>query len=258
MAVGPRAKKRWLFMWLLLQPQESLLDGVMGGGLREQSPENWGRELRKGYGGRRWNGGRGDGVAAMFPELCCSKPRGHPLEQNPGASGLTERERGWGAPLRGADPTPPHSGPALWGVLLQAAEIFFPSLQKSNYCLKGKNTLNKAINWKQVAPLMGSLIGLEVTTHVESWVKCPARWVSHQRPELRATQGAPLAAVDWNKEVDPSGRVGHHLCLISLLDRLIKCHQLMALVQGTSGLQEALLRADPGPHADAGMWLSRC
>ena len=58
MAVGPRAKKRWLFMWLLLQPQESLLDGVMGGGLREQSPENWGRELRKGYGGRRWNGAR--------------------------------------------------------------------------------------------------------------------------------------------------------------------------------------------------------
>lgn len=154
-------------------------------------------------------------------------------------------------------PPPPHSGPDLWGVLLQAAETFFPRLQKSNYCLKGKNTLNNAVNWKQAAPLMGSLIGLEVTTHVESRVERPDRWVSRRRPELRATHGAPLAAVDWNKEVNPSGRVGHHLCLISLLDRLIKCHQLMALVQGTSGLQEALLRADPSPRADAGMWLSR-
>lgn len=154
-------------------------------------------------------------------------------------------------------PPPPHSGPDLWGVLLQAAETFFPSLKKSNYFLKGKNTLNKAVNWKQAAPLMGSLIGLEVTTHVESWVERPDRWVSHRRPELRETQGTPLAVVDWNKEVDLSGHVGHHLCLICLLDRLIKCHQLMALVQGTPGLQEALLRADPGPHADAGMWLSR-
>ena len=143
------------------------------------------------------------------------------------------------------------------GCPAQDAETFFPRLQKSNYCLKGKNTLNKAVNWKKAAPLMGSLISLEVTTHVESWVERPDRWASRRRPELRATQGAPLAAVDWNKEVDPSGRVGNHLCLISLSDRLIKCHQLMALVQGTSGLQEALLRADPGPCADAGMRLSR-
>lgn len=53
MAVGPRAKKRWLSMWLPLQPREGLLDGVMGQGVRKQSPENWGGGLGEGYGGRR-------------------------------------------------------------------------------------------------------------------------------------------------------------------------------------------------------------
>lgn len=181
------------------------------------------------------------GGLVCFQSSAAPSLEGIPLERNPGTSGLTERERGWKAPPRGADPTPPHFRPDLWAVLLQAAEIFFPRLQKSNYCLKGKNTLNKGVNWKQAAPLMGSLIGLEGTIHVESWVECPARWVSRCRPELRATQGTPLAAVDWTKEVNPSGRVGYNLRLIPLLDRLIKCHQLVALVQGTSRLQEALL-----------------
>ena len=50
---GAQSKKRWLSMRLPFQPRESLLDGVMGQGLRKQSPENWGGELGEGYGGRR-------------------------------------------------------------------------------------------------------------------------------------------------------------------------------------------------------------
>ena len=84
----------------------------------------------------------------------------------------------------------------------------------------------------------------------------PACGVGGPRPELTVTQGAPLAALHGNKEVNPRGRVGHNLRWISLLGRLITCHQLMAPVQGEtceslsqamSGLQETPLRADPRP-----------
>lgn len=63
MAVGPRAKKRWLSIRLPLQPWVSLLDGVMGQGVRKQSPENWGGELGEGYGGKdmKWRKGRWGG-----------------------------------------------------------------------------------------------------------------------------------------------------------------------------------------------------
>lgn len=82
----------------------------------------------------------------------------------------------------------------------------------------------------------------------------PGCWVSGPRSELAVPQGAPLAAVNWNKEVNPRGRVGHDLRWISLLGRLVKCHQFMAPVQGDtceslsqamSGLQETPLQADP-------------
>lgn len=60
----------------------------------------------------------------------------------------------------------------------------------------------------------------------------PGRGVSGPGARVRVTPGAPPAVVNWNKEVDVRGHVGHKLRLISLLGGLIKCHQLMAPVQG--------------------------
>lgn len=118
---------------------------------------------------------------------------------------------------------------------------------------------------------MGSLISLEVTTHVwnPEW-SCCSGWegvraqgqggegcVRVQGPQaaprevllgLWAPGGQPRVQGDarWRRSPErPSGRwligitksihmatVGHHLHLISLPGRLIKCYQLMALVKG--------------------------
>lgn len=92
-------------MRLLLQPWESLLDGAMGRG-----SEN--RVLRTGVGS--WVGGWGkemewrgvDGVAGVFPELCCSKPRGHPSGAEPRDLRLDRKGEGVEGSSKGCRPHP--------------------------------------------------------------------------------------------------------------------------------------------------------
>ena len=80
---------------------------------------------------------------------------------------------------------------------------------------------------------MASLIGLEATTHVASERSAPGTRGQRAWSQSQGDPGCPPpAVVNGNKEVDVRGHVGHKLRLISLMGGLIKCHQLMAPVQG--------------------------